>query len=514
MENNLLQINSISSFLKKDKTEITREDLIKIVKEKNIQKVTFHYVGGDGKLKELKLPFTNTIQLEKILADGERVDGCSLFQNVVDMGNSDVYVVPIYKTAFLNPFEDDSIDFICKFIDSNGEIASFSHDSVLHKAIDLFRKKTGYEIYAAGELEFFLLQDIERNIYTLPKQMGYHSSSPFIKSTFILNEILTHIEKITGIVKYAHSEVGNLERLASTDEEINNKLMEQLEVEFNPAPIEDMANYLELSKWLVRNIAYKHNCIATFTPKLEEGIAGNALHFHLMIKDKKEHNLLIDDGGHYTIVAKKLIGGLIEYSDSLTAFGNTVASSYFRLVPNQEAPTHICWSESNRSAMIRIPLGWSKVNNLASIINPQQKNLFRNEEGKRQTIEFRPPDGSAFIHLLLAGITLAAEYGITKINDYEQVEKLHITGNIFQNDKIRRELKSLPSSCAESAEILSKKRQLYERENIFPKFIIDHIIKLLRNENDNDLRFKLDNLPQEERAIALRRILHKDIYTR
>lgn len=514
MEEKLQKVSLFSSFLKKDKREITHEDLVKFIIENNFKKVTFHYIGGDGKLKELKLPFSSITQLEKILIDGERVDGSSLFQDIVDMGNSDFYVVPLYKTVFLNPFEENSIDFICRYIDSNANLTSFCYDTVLHKSVDFFRQRTGYELFAAGELEFFLLQDIGRNIYSLPKQMGYHTSSPFIKSTGILNEILYHIEKITGAVKYAHSEVGNLDRVISENEEINNKVMEQLEVEFQPTPIEDMADYIILSKWLVRNIAYKHGCIATFAPKLEEGIAGNALHFHLMIKDDKNQNMLIDANGDYTDVAKKLIGGLIEYADSLTAFGNTVASSYYRLVPNQEAPTHICWSESNRSAMIRIPLGWSRISNLATIINPQQKIELKNGVEKRQTIEFRPPDGSAFIHLLLAGITMAAEYGLSNIKNFNQVEELHITGNIFQDEKIKKKLKSLPISCAESAKILSEKRYLFERDNIFPSSIIDYVIKILQDENDSDLRDKLQSMTVEERSIELRRILHKDIHTR
>ena len=514
MKEYLFESNPIALSIQKNKEDITREDLVKFVKENNFTKITFHYIGGDGKLKELKLPFSNTYQLENILTDGERADACSLYKNAVDMGKSDVYIVPVYKTVFLNPFESNSIDFICRYVDNEGNLASFAYDSILNKAVNLFREKTDYELYAAGELEFFLLWDVERNIYPIPEQMGYHGSLPFTKAGGILSEILYHIERITGTVKYAHSEVGNIERLQSDNEEIKNKHMEQLEVEFLPAPIEDMANYMILGKWLIRNIAYRHGCIATFTPKLEEGIAGNALHFHLMIKDKDDNNLLVDENGDYTEISRKLIGGLIEYADSLTSFGNTVASSYFRLVPNQEAPTHICWSESNRSAMIRVPLGWSKISNLTKIINPQQKIILDRKKDKKQTIEFRPPDGSAFIHLLLAGITMAAEYGLSNTENFKEVEELHVTGNIFQDEKRRKNLKTFFVSCKESSEILAQKRHLYERGKIFPAFIIDYIIRILQEENDGDLRISLNNLSSEERTICLRKILHKDVHSR
>ena len=51
------------------------------------------------------LPITNRLQAERVLAEGERVDGSSLFKGMVDAGLSDVYAVPVYKTAFLNPFD-------------------------------------------------------------------------------------------------------------------------------------------------------------------------------------------------------------------------------------------------------------------------------------------------------------------------------------------------------------------------------------------------------------------------
>jgi len=64
---------------------------------KQLERITFHYVGLDGKLKELKIPVTSLSQAETILAEGERVDGSSLYKGLVDMGLSDLYVVPVYN---------------------------------------------------------------------------------------------------------------------------------------------------------------------------------------------------------------------------------------------------------------------------------------------------------------------------------------------------------------------------------------------------------------------------------
>jgi glutamine synthetase len=90
---------------------------------------------------------------------------------------------------------------------------------------------------------------------------------------------------------------------------------------------------------------------------------------------------MVHGDGSLSVEAKKVIGGLCEYADLLTALGNTESAAYLRLVPNQEAPTRVCWSDSNRSAMIRVPLGWSKVDNLAHSLNAPQRLLLKQSSG-------------------------------------------------------------------------------------------------------------------------------------
>ena len=91
--------------------------------------------------------------------------------------------------------------------------------------------------------------------------------------------------------------------------------------------------------------------------------------------------IAIDDDGALSQDARKLIGGLVDYASTLSAFGNTVASSFLRLVPNQEAPTRICWSHNNRSALIRVPLGWSKQSHLARVVNPADSDEYVDPRG-------------------------------------------------------------------------------------------------------------------------------------
>ena len=502
--------NPLTLLLDKPNTEFTREDMIKIIEEKNIERITLHYTALDGKYKELRIPICNRMQAERILAGGERVDGSSLFKGMVDSSLSDLYVIPVYKSAFLNPFDSSSIDFTCRYIMADGNLAPFALDNILHNAYSLFKNHTGLEFYGLGELEFFLISGLKSPIYSLPKQRGYHASAPYIKSGQMVNEMVKYISQITGAVKYAHSEVGYVESVRSNLEEIKEKRAEQMEIEFLPTPITDTGDNLMLARWLIRNVAFKYESIATFTPKLEEGVAGNGLHVHMAIM-KNGNNIMTDYNGNLSVLAKKIIGGLCKYADTLTAFGNTESSAYLRLVPNQEAPTRICWSDLNRSAMIRVPLGWTKVDNLSQKINPQQNNPFSETEG-RQTVELRSPDGSALVYLLLAGITMAAEWGLTNDESLELANKLFVTGNIFHNKELLNSLPALPQSCVESARILFEKRQLYERDNIFPPSIIDYVSEILNREQDENMNQILADLPADDRLLETRKIMHKNIH--
>ena len=179
----------LSVILNKPPSDFQRVDFLKIIEQKQIERITFHYTALDGRLKELKLPILSPSQAELTLVEGERVDGSSLFKSMVDTELSDLYVVPEYKTAFLNPFDQGSLDFICRYVTKDGELAPFALDTILMRACDLFRKNTQLELFASGELEFFLISEKDQNMYSVQNQQGYHESSPFVKSGEILRNV-------------------------------------------------------------------------------------------------------------------------------------------------------------------------------------------------------------------------------------------------------------------------------------------------------------------------------------
>jgi glutamine synthetase len=498
--------NPLVRLLDKPAAEFTRADMIEVIAQKQIERVTFHYTAIDGKLKELKLPLSTVGRAERILAEGERVDGSSLFNGLVETGASDLYVVPVYRTAFLNPFDERSLDFVCRFFDREGKLAVFAPDNILQRASDGLRRSAGLQLRALGELEFYLLSDPGSHLYPAEQQRAYHASAPFVKSGEVLDEMLRHIEQITGAVKYGHGEVGWIGSVESDVAELRGKTAEQFEIEFLPLPVEDCADALVIARWIIRNVAYRQGRVATFTPKLEEGVAGSGMHFHMELV-RNGRNVMTKSGGMLSDEALRLIGGLCTYADLLTAFGNTTAASFLRLVPNQEAPTRICWSDMNRSALIRVPLGWNNVGTLADQINPREA---APGDDPCQTVELRTPDGSALIHLLLAGITKVAEWGLCSADTLATAKDRYITAAGMKDEEITGTLPQLPRSCAEAAALLEDERDFFEADGLFPTRIIDYVTKLLRQEQDERLAKELRELGPQQRAKAMRKVMHRD----
>jgi len=502
--------NPLCAFLNKPREEFTREDLLKVIEEKQIERITFHYTALDGKLKELKIPIPAKINAEIVLTEGERADGSSLFKGLIDTGLSDLYIVPVFKSAFINPFYPGSLDFVCRYLNATGEPAPFAPDNILGNAHRLLKKNTGLDLHALGELEFYLFYQNDLKMYLPNRQKAYHISAPYSKTGKVLAEMLKTLTQIVGAVKYAHNEVGYIDHIKTDNKELNGKTGEQLEIELLATPIDEAADNIVLAKWLIRNIAYKYGMLATFAPKIEDGDAGNGMHVHMkLFKDGK--NVMVDSEGVLTEYARRLIGGLCRYSNTLTAFGNTGSSSYLRLVPDQEAPTRICWSDSNRSSMIRVPLGWSKTKNLASYVNTGI-NFDPLEIASMQTVEIRTPDGSANAHLLLAGLTLAADWGLSNDKSLELAKNLYVKGNIFKDKKVLEGLPVLPATCSASADILQLKRSEYERENIFTPSIIDYTIDSLKSENDSNLHKKLAKLKGSAKKKFIDKLAQKDLH--
>lgn len=488
MTDNLNMIpNSLVGFLGKRSDKFTKEDIMHFVCEKDIHMINFMYPAADGRLKTLNFVVNNLDYLDTILTCGERVDGSSIFP-FIDPQNSDLYVVPRYHTAFLDPFaEIPTLTMLCSYFDKDGKPLETAPEYTLQKACEAFKKVTGMEFEAMGELEYYVISE-DTGLYPASDQHGYHESAPFDKTCDFRAQCMSYISKTGGQIKYGHSEVGNFT--------LEGKVYEQNEIEFLPVPAMQAADQLMLAKWVIRNLANRRGLNVTFAPKITAGKAGSGLHVHMRLM-KNGKNMMLHDG-YLSDEARKAIAGMMILAPAITAFGNTNPTSYFRLVPHQEAPTNVCWGDRNRSVLVRVPLGWTNKIDMSMVANPG-KDPHTHDTSLKQTVEMRSPDGSANIYRLMAALAVACRYGFEIENALEIAENTYVNVNIHkpENAEKLRSLAQLPDSCAASADCLERQRAIFEKFDVVPSSAIDGIISMLRSYNDRNLRTEIESNPDE-----------------
>ncbi len=472
----LMNPNDLVQFLKKSPEKFTKDDIIRFCEENAIEIVNFHYAAADGKLKTLNFVISSKEYLDTILSDGERVDGSNIFP-FIEAGSSDLYVIPRYATAFVDPFaEVPTLGILCSYYDNTGKPLASAPEYILEQATAAFRKNTGMDFKCLGELEYYVICD-EDEFYPGRDQKGYHESAPFCKFEEMRVEAMRLIARAGGKIKYGHSEVGCFTK--------DGLYYEQHEIEFLPVSPVLAVEEIILAKWILRNLGNQYGVTVSFAPKITVGKAGSGMHFHMMA-EKNGKNVMVKDGV-LSDIAKRMIAGILDVGDAVTAFGNTIPTSYLRLVPHQEAPTYICWGDRNRSVVVRVPLGWSGSTDMAAEANFGLKR--KADKMSKQTFEYRVADGSADLYETVAALIMGAMHGLEMPEALDMADKLYASGNIFDPayKDFLATLAQLPTCCDESADVLQAKRALFERDNIFPAGVIDAQIQKLKAFNDNGL---------------------------
>jgi glutamine synthetase len=218
------------------------------------------------------------------------------------------------------------------------------------------------------------------------------------------------------------------------------------------------ADWTQMLKYVVHNVAHQYGKTATFMPKPIVGDNGSGMHVHQSIwKDGK--NLFAGNGyAGLSETALYYIGGIIKHAKALNAITNPGTNSYKRLVPHYEAPVKLAYSAKNRSASIRIP-------HVAS------------EKGRR--IETRFPDPIANPYLCFTALLMAGLDGIqNKIHPGDPADK-----NLY--DLPPEEDAKIPTVCAsleEALAALDADRDFLTRGGVFSSEWIDAYIELKMDE--------------------------------
>jgi glutamine synthetase len=193
--------------------------------------------------------------------------------------------------------------------------------------------------------------------------------------------------------------------LIPPSDETSGVTWEQHEIELALAPNDEAADALVLAQYVLANVAKQLHIAVSFALMLLPGHAGSGLHQHVSVVCDDIHLPHVTDDGIMSDLTSWLVGGLLELGRALMCVGNRVEDSFLhflRLTQGKEAPKGIFWGYYNRGSMIRLPV-----------------QVIRRERGSSEvpvtpaTVEYRLGDGSAFPHLLLAGIAHAATYATT-----------------------------------------------------------------------------------------------------
>ena len=156
------------------------------------------------------------------------------------------------------------------------------------------------------------------------------------------------------------------------------------------------------------------------------------------------------------------IGGLLKHGPALLALTNPSTNSYRRLVPGYEAPVNAFFSLGNRSAAVRIP---------KYATQPDTARM-----------EFRPPDATGNVYLMLAAQLMAGLDGIKNRIDPTEAGFGPIDENIFAwSDEQRARIKPLPSSLNEALYALEADHAFLMQGEVFSEEMLKQWIDHKRN---------------------------------
>src|SRR5210317_90832 len=416
---------------------MTREEIMAIVEEKNINFFRLQFVDIFGFMKNIAIPLS---QIKKAL-DGQMMFDGSSIDGFVRINESDMYLKPDFDTFLVLPWRvRDNINaarIICDVHKSDGTPFT-GCPRVNLKRVLAEARELGFTMNVGTECEFFLFQeDAQGNLKTETGDVaGYFDVDPEDKGINCRREIIETLESMGFEVEASHHEV------AEGQHEINFKYADALAAADNTVTF----------KWVVRSIAAKHGLHATFMPKPVFGINGSGMHTNQSLFNLDGTNAFFDENGPLKLseTAYQYIAGIMKNARGFTAVTNPLVNSYKRLVPGYEAPVYVAWSASNRSALMRIPAS----------------------RGLGTRVEVRCPDPTCNPYLAFAMMLNSGLDGVknkltpppsTDVNIY----------SMTPNQMKRAKIKSMPASLLEALEELKKNKIAKETlgPHIFEKYV-------------------------------------------
>src|ERR1700755_1373521 len=391
-------------------------DVTKLIKDNEVKFVDLRFTDTRGKEQPVSVP-AKAFGDEKF-SDGHFFDGSSI-AGWKGIEASDMLLMPDPDSARMDPFTDEPVlNISCDVVEpSDGKGYDRDPRSIAKRA-EAYLKATGLGdvAYFGPEPEFFIFDSVTWNVdmsgsfvkikseeapwstgeeyesgnmaHRAPVKGGYFPVPPADSQWDIRNAMALALEQQGVEVEVHHHEVA-----APDQNEIGTRF----------APLVQRADWMQILKHTVWNVAASYGKTATFMPKPIVGDNGSGMHVHQSV-GKGGKNLFAGNGySGLSDFALFYIGGILKHAKALNAITNPGTNSYKRLVPGFEAPINLAYSARNRSASCRIP-------------------YVANEKGRR--VEVRFPDPTANPYLCFAALLMAGLDGVqNKIHPGDPIDK-------------------------------------------------------------------------------------------
>lgn len=442
---------------------MTPREVIALTKEKNIKIVDFKFVDLPGLWQHFSIPASELN--EGIFEEGIGFDGSSIrgFQKIQE---SDMLLIPDANSAFVDPAcSIPTLSITCNVMDPITRQLYTRDPRYIAQKAEAYLKSTGIAdvSYWGPELEFYIFNDIryDQNQYSgyyfidsvegiwnsgkeespnlgfKPRwKEGYFPVPPSDKLQDIRSEIVLAFIEAGIDVEVHHHEVATAG---------------QGEIDMRFRSLTRMGDQVMMYKYIIKNIARKHNMVANFMPKPLFQDNGSGMHTHQSLW-KGNKNVFYDAKGYALIsqTALHYIGGLLKHADALCGLIAPTTNSYKRLVPGYEAPVNLAYSQRNRSACVRIPV-YSK-----------------SENAKR--VEFRTPDPACNPYLCFAAMLMAGIDGIQ--NKLDPGDPWDVDLYDLEAEEAKK-IRSVPGSLDATLNALEEDHEFLLRGDVFTPDLIE-----------------------------------------
>jgi glutamine synthetase len=466
--------------------EVEAKDVLALAQEHGVRMVDFKFTDLPGTWQHVGLSIHGLD--EEAFTEGLGFDGSSIrgFQEIAE---SDMVLLPDPSTALIDPFhEQKTLSIVCNVIDPITR-DSYSRDPryVAQKA-ERYLVETGIAdtCYMGPEAEFYIFDHVafdqrantafyevdseeaywnrgqgfgaarngSPNLgYKIRSQEGYFPAPPGDVHGDLRARMVVAMESMGIRCEFQHHEVGSAGQA-------------EIDVRFNR--LLNMADQVQLKKYVVKNVARAAGKTATFMPKplFEEN--GSGMHVHQSLWRGGE-NLMYDFDGYGLLSREALnyIGGLLAHGPALMAFCAPTTNSYRRLVPGYEAPVNLVYSQRNRSAAVRIPV--------------------YSAAPKAKRVEFRPPDPTANSYLAFAAMMMAGLDGIQNRLDPGQP----VDEDLFELPAdVLASIPTVPGSLDDALDALERDHEFLLKGDVFTEDLIRTWIEYKRGEEADAVRLR------------------------